>query len=106
MLKTNLSRRPLQVLLLDYVFDTCLRIFAKSQMAFKESASTLHFCILPLVFTVFGTWFELPFITFFALCFMIILATTAIRAATNCNIWRGMLANIAFIFFSTLLGIL
>jgi hypothetical protein len=97
---------PIQILLLDFVFDTCLRIIAKSQMSFRESASTLHFCILPLVFSVFGTWFDLQFITFCALCFMIILATTAIRVTTNCNLLRGVLANIAFIFFSTLLGIL
>lgn len=96
----------IQILLLDAIFFLCLRTFAHSHMTFKETASTMHYCLVPLFFAVFGAWFDLPMISFVALGFMIILTTTATRASTDCTLLQGIGAMLSFIFITTLAGIL
>ena len=96
----------MQILLLDLLLFGCIRIFTHSPMTFTETGSVLHFCLLPLFFTVFATYYEVPVVAVCALVLMIVQTTTAARVATECTTLQGLGVMLSFIFASTLLGIL
>ena len=96
----------MQIVLLDLLFWACIRVFTASKMTFAQAGSTLNFCLMPLIFSIFGSAFELPIVSFMALGLMIISATTATRASTNCSLLQGMGVMLSFIIFSSMTGIL
>ena len=96
----------MQILLLDLTLFASMRCFSQSQMSFKQVASVLHFCLLPMFFTVFGSWLDNLFISGCALVLMIIQTTTATRVSSGCTTLQGIGIMLSFIFISTMLGIL
>ena len=92
----------IQILLLDLIFFACIRFFTNSQMTYKQAGTVLHFCMLPLVFSVFGLVFDMQVISFISVVFMIMLTTTASRASTQSTFFQSFGLMLTFIIMSTL----
>lgn len=96
----------LQILLIDLVFFICAKAFTSSNMTYREAGSVMHYCLLPLVFSLFGTVFELPVISFISVILMIMLTTTASRASTQSTFFQSFGMMITFIVISTIFKLL
>lgn len=95
-----------KIILLDLAIVVSVRVCVRSRQTWREICSAFHYCLLPFIFAAVGSWFEWPLVNFMALGLMIIQTSTAVRAATNCTLFQGLLAMLSFIFLTTLSGIL
>lgn len=98
-----LASPALQILLFDLIYFSAVRFFAKSDITFKQTSSVMHFCLLPLLFTPLALIFNMELISIICICLMIVLATTATRAATQCTLLQGMGIMLTFIFITNAL---
>lgn len=90
----------IRLLILDILYFICIRIFTKSQLNFKQTASVLHFCLCPMLLCVLGQMAHSDIITIIPACLMVIYATTATRVSTQCTTLQGMGAMLSFLFIS------
>ena len=93
----------LRILLFDLLFFACLHVFSRNEIRFVQAASTLHYCMAPMIIAVLGVALDQVWIVMVAEVLMIILATSATRAATKCSFWQGMGAMLLFILMSNFL---
>ena len=92
----------LQILLLDLILWACIRFFTASDMTYTQTGSMLHFCLVPLVLGVFGSWLNMPFISFVGLGCMIVLTGTGIRNASKCGLFQELGVILSFTILGTL----
>lgn len=92
-----------RILIFDLLFFVCLHLFSKNELKFSQAASTLHFCMVPMIVATLGIALDQLWITVTAEVLMIILATSATRAVTKCSFWQGMGAMFLFILLSSFL---
>ncbi len=96
----------IQVVLLDLLLFACVRGIAHSRMTFRETGTILHYCLLPLIFTGIGTFYNIPVVSFVALCLMIVILTTAVRVSSRCTFFQGVGIMLIFIFLTNITGLL
>lgn len=90
-----------RILIFDLLFFICLRLFSRSELKFKQAASALHFCMVPMIIATVGIALDQLWVTMTAEVLMIILATSASRAITKCSFWQGMGAMLLFILMTS-----
>ncbi len=96
----------IQILLIDLIFFSCAKTFTTTNMTFTQAASVMHYCLIPLIFSVFGLIFDSEAIAFISVILMIMLTTTASRASTQTTFMRSFGMMLVFIVITTLLRLI
>ena len=96
----------MRIVMLDIAYFVCARFFTQSSITFPQASSVVHFCLLPLMFSVFAAIFEVPWLQYIFLGLMIMQLTTATRVSLKCTMGQGMGVMLCFILLTSMAGIL
>lgn len=95
-----------QILLLDLLLWTAVRIFTSSDLTYGQTGAILHYCLIPLILGALGVGIGSTFVTFLGFALMILMMGTAIRSTLKCGVIPELCIVLSFTLVGTLFKLL